>query len=367
MFEAFEEVDEVGVVDIVYEWKCHHKFLEIPKLFQDTPDHNVDNYEDLKLFNESLDKLSKLVYEFVGKELFDALPITKSFESNFEMVAVCLTEIETKVQSLRDSAAKQKANEMESRLPHYQSQVARINEVLTELRTDSLCFFGERLNVARPIWKHAAHEIKIAKDGLECSKSGSCSYSVCAAEIGWKCGAHTWYIRADQISCYDTIGICDDTFFNQTQPLLVGLGTYPGSHRTKDGQGIKYCGTRIMTVGTLFKCTLDLGKAWKFTVEVIPKSDDMIAEFPLKDYYKRGVKLYPAVVLCNASKYTLVDMSKTKGKTDEEVLKVAKARGKPRRRRSPKKKQAKKKVSYSSSDSADKVQEEEEPIDDLFG
>jgi hypothetical protein len=39
------------------------------QLFQDTPDNNVDNYEDLKLFNESLDKLSKLVFEFVGKEV----------------------------------------------------------------------------------------------------------------------------------------------------------------------------------------------------------------------------------------------------------------------------------------------------------
>jgi hypothetical protein len=35
------------------------------------------------------------------------------------------------VASLRESAAKQKANEMASRLPHYQAEVAKINEVLT--------------------------------------------------------------------------------------------------------------------------------------------------------------------------------------------------------------------------------------------
>jgi hypothetical protein len=95
----------------------------------------------------------------------------------------------------------------------------------------------------------------------------------------------------------------------------------------------------------------------------------MIAEFPLKDYYKRGTKLYPAIVLCNASKYTLVDMTKTKGKTDEEVLKVAKARGKTntKPRRARKARPAKKKVSSSSLSDSPEQQEEEEPIDDLFG
>jgi hypothetical protein len=162
------------------------------------------------------------------------------------------------------------------------------------------------ISSSKLVWKVAAPEIKITDDGLTASKAGSCSYSVVAADIGWKTGAHEWSINAKQISCYDTIGVCDESFFGEKdKPLLVGFGTYPGSHRTKDGAGIKYVGASILSPNTVIKCMLDLSSKFEFNFQIIGK--DEVHTLSLEEFgYTKGTKLYPALTLCNASSYSLV-------------------------------------------------------------
>jgi hypothetical protein len=232
------------------------------------------------------------------------MPILNAFKVNFEMVNTCLTEIEKKIEDLRSSL--KKGSEL---LPYYRKEVENLNTVIKTLRANNLVTFGDGHVTGKFIWKTAANEIKISEDGLTASKSGSCSYSVVASDMGWKMGVHVWWIRADQISCYDTIGVCDDSFFGQTKPLLAGFGTYPGSHRSQDGKGIKYIGTTIMSVGTTVKCTLDLSRGWEFTVQVEGKEETQSVS--LEEHFTRGTKLYPAMNLCNASKYTIVEKKKT--------------------------------------------------------
>jgi hypothetical protein len=231
------------------------------------------------------------------------MPILNSFKTDFETVNVCLKEISKKIEDLRVSTKIEK-----NLLPYYRKEIERLNGVLTMLRADNLVTFGDTQSVGKFIWKTCANEIKISDDGLVASKSGSCSYSIVAADIGWKLGIHVWYLRADQVSCYDTVGVCDDTFFTETKPLLVGIGTYPGSHRTQDGKGIKYLGTSILPVDSIIKCTLDLGRGWEFTTQVVGKEEIYTA--PLEEYFTRGTKLYPSMNLCNASKYTIVEPPK---------------------------------------------------------
>jgi len=196
----------------------------------------------------------------------------------------------------------------------YQEKVNIMNLTLTQLTNDSLVGFGDSpfsdLMSAFLEWNLETagnlSGIQVTEKGLTASKRTTCSYAIIAANKGWKTGIHTWNIVAKAVACYDTIGICDDSFFGQTKPLLVGLGTYPGSHRT-DAKGVEYIGTTTMAVGTSIKCTLDLS-SFEFSYQVKDTPKHSISLF---EYFNRGTRLFPALVLCNNSSYSLDNSSKS--------------------------------------------------------
>jgi len=300
LYNVTEQVSEMEAIDVVYSWKCSHDFQEIPPLFQYTPSHLVKDFEDLKLFHESLDKVLSAAYQFMGN-MITQMPALAAFKTNFELVEVCLNEIEEKIRVLRTSSEKG-----QGLLDIYKEKVLLLNNTIKSLMSDHLVCFGDMISSSKLVWKAAAPEVKISPDGLTASKAGSCSYSVVAADIGWKTGAHEWTINAKQISCYDTIGVCDETFFEEKdKPLLVGFGTYPGSHRAKDGPGIKFVGTSILPTNTSVKCILDLGSKFEFSFQIVGKED--LYTLSLEEFgYRRGTKLYPALTLCNSSSYSFV-------------------------------------------------------------
>jgi len=156
-------------------------------------------------------------------------------------------------------------------------------------------------------WLTAADGVVISADGLQASKNTNCSYAIVAADKGWNYGTHVWFLKAKMVACYDTIGVVDETYFEQVKPLKIGLGTYPGSHRIDDGAGIKYCGHSIMRVDTIVKCKLDFS-AYEFSTEVLG-AEGQVDVFSLTDHYKKGTKLYPALTLCNNSSYRFVSLA----------------------------------------------------------
>jgi hypothetical protein len=65
-YQVHEQVDMLEVIDIVFEWRCHHEFVQIPELFAQTPSHLVKSFEDLKKFNEALNKVLIAAFQFMG-------------------------------------------------------------------------------------------------------------------------------------------------------------------------------------------------------------------------------------------------------------------------------------------------------------
>jgi len=202
-------------------------------------------------------------------------------------------------------------------LDFYQEYITQMNNILKPLYTDSHVFFG----LPKPhvfIWnKKTSHaKVQIYDRGLTASKSVDCTYAVVAGDVGWKKGVHVWFIKAQQVGCYDTIGICDQTHFTENKPLLVGVGTYPGTHRNDSGIGKEEDGvhffhaTDIVVTDTFIKCILN----WDTEEFAFQQVSSKVTSKPLSDlqtialekYYKKGTKLYPALTLCHHSKYTLV-------------------------------------------------------------
>jgi len=190
--------------------------------------------------------------------------------------------------------------------------VDALNLLIKDVLTDNLVFFGELPSVgAKFVWKTVAPGIDLSDEGLTASKRSTCSYAIAAANVGWKGGSHCWYIKVTSVSCYDTIGVIDETFFGQTKPIPVGFGTYAGSHRSQDGSGITYGGlTSTLTLQSIVKCTLDLGRNWQFVYQVIAPNLGDEYKISLTDRFTRGTKIYPALVLCNNASYTLIDAPK---------------------------------------------------------
>jgi len=305
-YHVSEEVKQIEISDVVADWRCYHKFKEIPPLFQNTPSHEVKDFKDLKNFHSGLDKVFTSAVQFMG-ELIESMPIYTSFEENFEIVGRCLNEIEKKIEDIRRSS-----KSGQGLLKQYQTQVAKINAEIKILQADNLiCFNDDKpFSISKFVWKEAAPQIEILDDGKTARKNSNCNYAVVAANVGWKSGIHVWYIKAKNVGCYDTIGICDETYFYQVKPLLVGFGPYPGSHRTEDSKGIKFSGVphdTQMESGSVVKCTLDLSSSFEFSYQI---EQEEIFSVQLVDFFQRGTKLYPALNLCHYSSYTLVDPPK---------------------------------------------------------
>jgi len=95
VYKVFEQVNEMEALDVIYSWKCNHEFTEIPPLFQSTPSHLVKDFEDLKIFHEGLDKVLSAAYQFMG-QMLTQMPALAAFKVDFELIEVCLHEIEKK-------------------------------------------------------------------------------------------------------------------------------------------------------------------------------------------------------------------------------------------------------------------------------
>jgi len=308
LYQVAETHDELFVGDVVFGWRCVTVFKKIPPLFRNTPSHLIDNYEDLKLFQEGLISIVKSATEFMG-EVFFSIPAGSMMYENFELVLKCLLGLEERIDALK--------KEQKGQLEKYLQFVDKMNGILKPLYVDPHVFFGR----PKPhvfVWSKKAtnDKVQIYDRGMTASKSTDCSYAVVVGDVGWKKGVHVWFIKAQQVGCYDTIGICDEKHFNENKPLLVGVGTYPGTHRNDSGMGKEEDGVKffhasdIVAADTFIKIILNWDTeefcfqqvSGKITSKPISESQSI----PLEKYYKKGTKLYPALTLCHHSKYTLV-------------------------------------------------------------
>jgi len=301
-YHCHQEFRSIILSEFVDEWRCYHEFKQIPSLFQNTPSHQVRGFQDLKKFQCGLETVLCSAVQFIGTEILHAMPIINVFGENFETIASCLNEIERKIENLRDSA-----RFGQGKIKYFQEQVALMNNELKFLVDDPLVSFGNQLPFSGTKfvwnWKAAASSVIIQNNGATAKKSYTCGYAVVMSDAWWVSGAHVWHIKVDTVGCYDTIGIADESYSGGTKPLLVGLGTYPGSHRT-DGDGVKFT-NGLATIGSVIRCTLDLGLNFEFVCEYLGK--DMKYTIPLIKYYTKGTKLYPALTLCHSSSYTIID------------------------------------------------------------
>lgn len=294
--EVEEEIDIGGLVD---SWKCYHKFKEIPSLFTNTPSHEVKDFEDLKLFQEGLEQVVASATDFMGLEAFKKLPIYKNFEENFALVTVCLDEIERKIEAVRSTAHSSDGN-----LEMFQSQVDELNGRVKTLLTHNLVNFGEISGGMRNLVWRPTENVNILNEGLTCKKNVTCGYTIVATLAGWKTGKHRWTVKVGSVGCYDTIGIVEEASIGKIGPLPVGFGCYPGGHRTQDKKGIKF-GNNIVEIGKVLEIELDLGQAFEFGYR-----EEGTEEFHrislAENGLKKGTRVFPAVVLCCNSEYTLM-------------------------------------------------------------
>jgi len=292
-------------VDTVCSWQCRHKFRAIPPLFQGTPSHLVECFEDLQEFHKGVVNVLKAADAFMGQILY-TMPVLSIFYEDFKLVELCLKEIGTKIADFKRSSG--------GNLTKYQDQVDKLNLILKPLVNDSLICFGPQ----KPefIWQDPPKKIEhlyIQDGGLSVSKTSGCCHTIIHSDIGWKRGVHVWYVKVGVCACYDTIGVCDETYFGENKQLPLGLGTYPGDQRDKDGAGIKFIGddpTEGLEKDTVIKCKLDMdAKTFSFQrmSEYITRPLSEKQTITITDHGLTGErKIYPALVLCHNSTYKLV-------------------------------------------------------------
>jgi len=308
LYQVSETHEELVVGDIVFGWRCLTTFRKIPPLFVNTPSHLVQNYEDLRILYDGQKSIVEAALKFMDKVFFE-IPATSLIYENFELIHKCLVGLEERVEALK----KQEKGKLEI----YQQHVDQLNGILKPLYTDSHVFFGS----PKPhpfVWnKKTSHaSVQIYDRGLTAAKNNDCTYAVTVGDVGWVKGVHVWFVRCQQIGCYDTIGICDEKHFKENKPLLVGVGTYPGTHRNDSGFGKEEDGVQflhasdIMSVDSYVKCILNRDTEefsyQQVSGKVTSKPISELHTIQLEKYYKKGIKLFPALTVCHSSKYSLV-------------------------------------------------------------
>jgi hypothetical protein len=362
IYSAFQEENDIDVSCLVGTWKCKEEFLPIPALFSNTPSHDVKDYGELKILEEGIEKVFTAAYEFMG-ELIISTPVLPIFKENLEKIGKCLVDILARVNEFKSSSVS-----IKHPLSYYEAECEKINVLVKGLTQDNLVGIGDspysELFSSNLRWKTAAPNIQISEDGLQATKNSNCSYAIVAADKGWNYGTHVWYVKAKQIACYDTVGVVDESYFEQVKPLLIGLGTYPGSHRTDDGPGIKYSGHSIMKIDTIIKCKLDF-MAYEFSTQIVGEND--IDVFPLIEHWKKGTKLYPALTLCNNSTYRLVSQSDIDPYLRDKMAEME-INKTTRIRKGKGKKKAKKEgsESFTGSETGEEEEDQDEDLNGLF-
>jgi len=298
-----EEVDEMEVSQLISNWRCTRVFKGIPSLFKDTPSHTIKTYDDLRMFQEKLKKILLSAFDFMGDKFLET-PVFPAFKENFEIIKLSLQDVENRIVDYKKSSQ----NDHSILFKKYQQHVQEMNTIIDQLNHDNLVVFGPK----RPqlFWNKdtAAEGIKVKDGGLTASKQNSnCDYSVVASNVGWASGFHKWYIKSNMVGCYDTIGVADESSFKTKKPLLAGLGTYPGGHRDRDKEGIKFTQSTCVD-GTIIKVILDL-KAFELKMSVVGEFYFQNKEeytVNLADFFEKGTKLFPAMTLCNNAIYSIV-------------------------------------------------------------
>ena len=77
-----EEINALLGSRLVSSWRCLDQFKPIPNLFQDTPTHQVKDYEDMRAYHDGLVKVIAAAEKFVG-EVFLSYFFAHSFSFIF--------------------------------------------------------------------------------------------------------------------------------------------------------------------------------------------------------------------------------------------------------------------------------------------
>jgi len=145
----------------------------------------------------------------------------------------------------------------------------------------------------------SSSSIVVSNDGKVAKKTSTCSYSSVVALQGWDTGVHRWVVWGTYTSCFDTVGVVTEDQ-NPDAPLRYGLGVYPGDHR-KDTK-IAFT-EKVVPANTVYRCTLDMEKH-VLNIEFKLPENEHPTVYTI-DVSKAKGKLYPAVILCNSTSYTI--------------------------------------------------------------
>eukprot|EP01124_Arcella_intermedia_P001915 TRINITY_DN11062_c0_g1_i4.p1 TRINITY_DN11062_c0_g1~~TRINITY_DN11062_c0_g1_i4.p1 ORF type:complete len:370 (+),score=103.93 TRINITY_DN11062_c0_g1_i4:3-1112(+) len=140
LFELSEKREEVPTAEVIKNWKCKAKFVEIPDLFNDKLNYKVEDFEGLLNCYKGMCSVIDRVYAFFG-EAIGNVPALPSFKQNFEMVQVCLGEVEGLVM------------EQKSKKEALLEKVSALNQLAKELSLEGNVSFGGYKGMSKGVFK----------------------------------------------------------------------------------------------------------------------------------------------------------------------------------------------------------------------